>query len=221
VTAGSVLSVNVAVPENAENVTQPRLTGINKQPVDHPVLVRAPGPQGAGPASGLIGDQIFDTDNHGGDDQAVYAYAREDYDWWEQRLARELTGGLFGENLTLRGVEVNGAVIGEIWRVGAELVLQTTFARIPCATFQGKMKEPHWVKTFTQEARPGAYLRVLAPGEVRADDRIEVLERPAHGVTIEDGFRAWTTEADRLPILLTVEALPTWVSESLRRRLRV
>lgn len=220
-TAGRVLAVNLAIPEEAKNIPRPRLTGINKQPVDHPVLVRAPGPQGTGSASGLTGDQIFDTDNHGGVDQAVYVYAREDYDWWEQQLARELPGGLFGENLTLEGVEVNSAVIGEIWRVGADLVLQTTFARIPCATFQGKMREPHWVKTFTREGRPGAYLRVLTPGEVSAGDRIEVLERPAHGVTIADGFRAWTTEADRLPILLTVEGLPAWVSEAVRRRLRV
>jgi MOSC domain-containing protein YiiM len=220
VTAGSVLSVNVAVPENAENVAQPRLTGINKQPVDHPVLVHAPGPQGAGPASGLIGDQIFDTDNHGGVDQAVYAYAREDYDWWEKELGRKLPGGLFGENLTLEGAEVNGAVLGEIWRIGAELTVQTTFARIPCMVFQGKMQEPRWIKTFTREARPGAYFRVLKSGEVKAGDRIEVLERPAHGVTIEDGFRAWTTEQERLPSLLAVEGLPKWVDETLHRRLR-
>jgi MOSC domain-containing protein YiiM len=215
-TAGSVLSVNLAVPEEAKNYQKSKTTGINKQPVDHPVLVRPPSP---GLPSGLTGDQIFDTDNHGGDDQAVYAYAREDYDWWEHQLGRELPGGLFGENLTLEGVEVNAATIGEIWRIGAELTLQTTFARIPCAVFQGKMQEPHWVKTFTRQARPGAYLRVLRSGEVKAGDGVEILERPAHGVTIAAAFRAWTTEPEHLPILLPVDGLPAWVETTLNRRL--
>jgi MOSC domain-containing protein YiiM len=217
--AGSVLSVNLAVPEPT-TAKKTGMTGINKQPVDHPVQVRPPGPRGTGLHSGLIGDQIFDTRSHGGDDQAVYVYAREDYDWWEGRLARKLPGGLFGENLTLAGVEVNGATIGEVWQIGAGLVLQTTFGRIPCATFQAKMQEPHWVKTFAGQDRPGAYLRILTAGEVKTGDRVEVLERPGHGVTIADGFRAWMTEPERLPELLEVEALPEGLKAEIRRRVR-
>jgi MOSC domain-containing protein YiiM len=217
-TAGRVLSVNLAVPE-VSTAKKVGVTGINKQPVDHPVTVRPPGPKGIGLHSGLVGDQIFDIEHHGGDDQAVYAYAREDYDWWEQELARELPGGIFGENLTLERVDVNGAVIGETWQVGAELVLQTTFGRIPCATFQAKMAEPHWVKTFAQQSRPGAYLRVVTPGEVRAGDTVEVLERPAHGITIAEAFRAWMTEPERLPGLLEVEGLPGTLKDDIRRRL--
>jgi MOSC domain-containing protein YiiM len=87
------------------------------------------------------------------------AYAREDYDWWQARLSRRLANGLFGENLTTEGVDVNGAVIGERWRIGPRLVLQPTFGRIPCVTFQRKMGEPRWVKTFARANRPGAYLR--------------------------------------------------------------
>ena len=217
-TTGRVLSVNLAVPE-ASTAKRVGITGINKQPVDHPVLVRPPGPKGAGLDSGLVGDQIFDIRNHGGDDQAVYAYAREDYDWWEKELGRDLPGGIFGENLTLAGVPVNDAVIGETWRIGAELVLQTTFARIPCATFQAKMAEPKWVKTFTRENRPGAYLRVVTPGDVQAGDPVEVLDRPAHGVTIAEVFRARMTEPERLPALLEVDGLPEAVKNDLRRRL--
>ncbi len=217
-TTGRVLSVNLAVPE-ASTAKRVGITGINKQPVDHPVLVRPPGPKGAGLDSGLVGDQIFDIRNHGGDDQAVYAYAREDYDWWEKELGRDLPGGIFGENLTLAGVLVNDAVIGETWRIGAELVLQTTFARIPCATFQAKMAEPKWVKTFTRENRPGAYLRVVTPGDVQAGDPVEVLDRPAHGVTIAEVFRARMTEPERLPALLEVDGLPEAVKNDLRRRL--
>ena len=68
--------------------------------------------------------------------------------------------------------------------IGTDLVVQTTFARIPCATFQAKMDEPRWIKRFTRQARPGAYLRVVEPGEVRAGDPVRVLARPAHGSLI-------------------------------------
>ena len=215
---GKVLSVNLAIPEpsTAKSVG---ITGINKQPVDHPVMVRPPGPKAVGLHSGLVGDQIFDTQNLGGDDQAVYAYAREDYDWWEQRLDRSLPGGLFGENLTLEGIDVNGAMIGETWRVGEVLVLQTTFARIPCATFQAKMAEPHWVRTFAQQNRPGAYLQVVTPGEVKAGDTVEVLARPARSISIAEGFHAWMREPARLAVVLEVEGLSETLRADIRHRL--
>jgi len=219
VSVGRVISVNLAVPE-VSTAKQVGVTGINKQPVDHPVTVRPPGPKGIGLHSGLVGDQIFDIEHHGGDDQAVYAYAREDYDWWERELNRKLPGGIFGENLTLAGIDVNGAVIGETWQIGDELVLQTTFGRIPCATFQAKMAEPHWVKTFAQQNRPGAYLRVVTSGDVKSGDPVEVLDSPAHGVTIADGFRAWMTEPERLAGLLEVDGLPEGLKDDIRRRLK-
>jgi MOSC domain-containing protein YiiM len=216
---GSVLSVNLAVPE-ASTAKSVGITGINKQPVDRPVAVRAPGPKTVGLHSGLVGDQIFDIKHHGGDDQAVYAYAREDYDWWERQLGRTLSAGLFGENLTTVDVDVTGAVIGEKWRIGADLVLEPTFGRIPCATFQAKMGEPHWVKTFAQGNRPGAYLRVVTPGDVRAGDRVEVVARPAHGVTIAEAFRAYMSEPAQLPELLARDGLPQKLRAELASRLR-
>jgi MOSC domain-containing protein YiiM len=183
------------------------------------VAVRAPGPKTIGLHSGLVGDQIFDIEHHGGDDQAVYAYAREDYDWWEAELDRVLPGGMFGENLTTEDIDVNGAVIGETWRIGDGLVLQTTFGRIPCVTFQAKMDEPHWIKTFTNANRTGAYLRVIEPGEVKAGDPVTILSRPAHGVTIADAFRAYMTEPEMLPALVEIEGLPDDLRDTLRRRI--
>jgi MOSC domain-containing protein YiiM len=214
---GRILSVNLAVPEpnSAKSVG---VTGINKQPVDQPVLVRAPGPKSTGLGSGLVGDQIFDVANHGGDDQAVYAYAWEDYEWWSAELGRRLANGMFGENLTTEGLDVTGAIIGETWRIGRELVLRVSFARIPCVTFQAKMGEPHWLKRFTAAGRPGAYLRVVQPGEVRAGDEVAVEHHPTHGISVADGFRGWMFEPRLLAPLL--EADPDEVSEALKDELR-
>lgn len=181
------------------------VTGIDKRPVTGPVRVSAPGPKGVG-ASGLAGDTVCDLRHHGGDDQAVYAVAREDLDDWERELGRPLANGAFGENLTTLGLDVSGARIGERWRVGAELVLEVTSGRIPCRTFQGHLGEPGWVKRFTHRAAPGAYLRVIESGEIRAGDPIEVVHRPGHEVTVAVEFRAMTTERELLPGLLAAGA---------------
>lgn len=174
------------------------VTGIGKRPAPGPVRVFAPGPKGIA-AGGVEGDAVCDLRHHGGDHQAVYAYAREDLDWWEGELGRELPGGIFGENFTTSGIDVNGALLGERWRVGPDLVVEVASARIPCRTFQGALGETGWVKRFTQGARPGAYLRVIEEGSVSPGDTIEVLHRPDHEVTVGFWFRAFTTERTLLP----------------------
>ncbi|MBV7697113.1 MOSC domain-containing protein [Streptomyces sp. TRM70350] len=197
-----LLSVNLGRAKAVPYTDHPDgVTGIDKRPVDEPVRVTAPGPKGIG-ASGLAGDAVCHTRHHGGDDQAVYAVAREDLDAWERELGRSLTNGSFGENLTTSGVDVSGALIGERWRIGPDVVLEVTSGRIPCRTFQSHLGEPGWVKRFTQRGAPGAYLRVIAPGEVRASDPIEIVHRPDHDVTVALQFRAVTTERALLPRLL-------------------
>jgi len=213
----SVLSVNVGRPR-ANPWKDTDLTGIDKQPVDGPVAVTEPGPKGTG-AVGLAGDRVYDIKHHGGSDQAVYAYAREDLDVWERELGRPLRPGQFGENLTTVGVDVSGALIGERWRIGSTL-LEVAVPRIPCGTFQGWLGENGWIKRFTQAAVPGAYLRVVEPGVLRAGDRIEIVHRPEHRVTIALVFRASTTAPELLPELLpAADALPQEVADRVRRRL--
>ncbi|MCD7443858.1 MOSC domain-containing protein [Streptomyces lincolnensis] len=203
-----LLSVNLgratAVPytDNPEGVT-----GIDKQPVEGPVRVAAPGPKGIG-GSGLAGDAVCKKQHHGGDDQAVYVMAREDLDDWEGELGRALANGAFGENLTTEGLDVSGALIGERWRIGSEVVLEISSGRIPCGTFQGHMGEKRWVKRFTQKGAPGAYLRVIEPGEIQAGDPVEIVHRPDHDVTVALAFRAMTTGRELQPRLLAAgEAL--------------
>lgn len=209
VSAGpSVLTVNVAHvrPNPFKEAT---VTGIDKRPTAQPVYVRAPGTKADGIGSGLDGDSIGDREAHGGDDQAVYAYAREDLDHWEGHLGRPLAPGSFGENLTTESIDINQALIGERWRIGDRLELQITDPRIPCSTFRGWIDEPGWLKTFTLAAIPGSYLRVLTPGHVSAGDPIAVIHRPAHDVTVALVFRALTREPELLPrILAAADDLP-------------
>jgi len=201
-----LLSVNVGRPTAVPYTDQPQgLTGIDKQPVEGPVRVSAPGPKGVG-GSGLAGDAVCDLRHHGGDDQAVYAFAREDLDAWERELGRTLASGAFGENLTTTGLDVSGARIGERWRIGSEVVLEGRAGRIPCLTFQGHLGERRWVRRFTEKAATGAYLRVIVPGEIRAGDAVEIVHLPDHEVTARMQFQAVTTHRELLPRTLAAGA---------------
>lgn len=211
-----LLSVNTGRPRPSP-WKGPGTTGIDKRPVAGPVAVTAPGPKGTG-AVGLAGDRVYDVEHHGGSDQAVYAYAREDLDGWAAELGRPLANGVFGENLTTLGIDVNGALIGERWRIGADVVLEVSCPRIPCGTFQGWLGRDGWIKRFTRAALPGAYLRVIEPGDIRADDPVEVVHRPDHEVSIAFAFRAMTLEGDLLPRLSAADALPDEDKELVRRR---
>jgi MOSC domain-containing protein YiiM len=163
-------------PTNPEGVT-----AIDKRAADGAVTV--------GPL-GLDGDRVCDTRHHGGEEQAVYAYADEDASWWAAELGREIPPGLFGENLRTGGIDVTDAEIGERWRIGGAdgVLMQVTAPRIPCATFARRMDVPHWVKRFTDRGACGAYLAVVRAGAVAAGDPVVVESRPGHGVTVRDAF---------------------------------
>jgi MOSC domain-containing protein YiiM len=171
--------------------------------------------------TGVEGDQVGDVPAHGGVYKAVYAFAQEDLDRWCERLAVPVRPGLFGENLTTSGIDVNDALVGEQWRVGSAL-LEVVSVRIPCRTFAGWLAEngidtTGWIKRFTVVGRPGPYLRVLQPGDVAADDPIVVEHRPEHGVTVAEMFRALTTERNLLPRLVGLDRLEPEIEEIARR----
>jgi MOSC domain-containing protein YiiM len=212
-----LLTVNIGRPR--PNPWKPvGVTGIDKRPVDGPVMVRAAGPRGTGEV-GLAGDQVFDVKNHGGTDQAVYAYAREDLDFWVAEIGRPLDNGVFGENLTTEGIDLSNALIGEHWRIGGDVILEVSCPRIPCGTFQGWLAQEGWIKRFTRVARTGTYLRVLSPGQIRGGDPIRIEYRPDHDVTVTMMFRALTTERDLIPRLLAAaDALPEWARDEARKR---
>ena len=153
---------------------------------------------------GLAGDQQADTDHHGGFEQAIYSYAREDLDWWTEQLGRELRDGIFGENVTTAGIDISNAPIGQTWRMGS-VVVQVTAPRVPCVTFKSWLDEPHWVKRFAAAGRPGAYLRVLTPGVVEAGDDLTVLSSPSQVVTVAEALRAFYGDRDIMRRLLTVD----------------
>lgn len=170
---------------------RPNRSGIDKRPVAGRVAVHP---------LGLDGDVQVNKKHHGGEGQAVYAYAQEDAEFWIAELGRELPPGRFGENLRTSGLDLRAAVLGEQWRVGTAL-LEVTAWRTPCANFARFWGVPDLVKRFAAHGATGAYLRVLETGDIGAGDDVEVVARPGHGITVETAFRIVMTEKSRLPEL--------------------
>ena len=131
----------------------------------------------------LDGDDQADRSLHGGPDKAVYAYAEEDYRYWADHEGIATSPGLFGENLTVQGLDLGSALVGERWRVGTVL-LEVAQPRLPCFKLGVRLGNPRFPKHFLAVGRLGAYLRVLEEGEVRAGDAIQVLRPPQGGVSL-------------------------------------
>jgi MOSC domain-containing protein YiiM len=199
-TAGSVLSVNVAEMRQIQRHGELVWTGIWKHPVSGPVAVRG---------VNVEGDDQGDRSVHGGPDKAVYAYAREDIDWWQLELGRELPDGVFGENLTLRGVEPAEALVGERWRIGSVL-LEVSEPRFPCWKLGVRFGDPLMLKRFALERRTGTYLRIVEEGTLEAGDRVERISRPEHDLTIAGFAHAYLKDRSQLRRLLIPEVSESW-----------
>ncbi|HEX6459738.1 MAG TPA: MOSC domain-containing protein [Thermoleophilaceae bacterium] len=200
--------MNVGTPRPIERSNgKVETSAIWKEPVSGRVAVRG---------VNIEGDDQADRSAHGGPDRALYAYAAEDTDWWQDQLGRELGPGTFGENLTLRGIDVTGARVGERWRIGT-VVLEVTSPRIPCWKLAKKMGDPRFIKRFAQAGRPGAYLRIIEEGELGAGDEVEVVDRPDHDVSLALFVDAYEHDRSQLPRLLEADALPDawrdWIEE--------
>lgn len=198
--SASVLSVNVGSVRAVRHAGGDVVTGIFKLPVAGRVAVAG---------VNLAGDDQADRSVHGGADRAVYAYACEDYDWWNRELGRDLPPGTFGENLTVRGIDVNAALVGERWQIGTT-TLQVTTPRFPCYKLAMKMDDPKFVKRFGAALRLGAYLSIVTEGALESGDAIEIVHRPSHRLSIGEMSKIYLFERDRLRELLVPELPDEW-----------
>jgi MOSC domain-containing protein YiiM len=206
-----IASINVGAVRVVEWRGERVATGIWKSPVSGRVAVRG---------VNLVGDNQADRTVHGGSDKAVYAYAREDYDWWAGQLGHTLQPGTFGENLTVRGMAVTDALVGERWRVGSVL-LEVSQPRLPCYKLGMRMNDPGFPRRFAAAGRPGAYLRILESGHLAAGDPVDIVYRPGHDLTVGDVAHIYLRDRRQIDRLLQVPELSEewkrWAREHRRK----
>lgn len=191
-----VVSLNVGAVRHVEWQGREVTTGIWKSPVDGRLELRG---------VNFAGDDQADRTVHGGPDKAVYAYAREDYDYWRGE-GMNAHDAMFGENLTTEGIDLTACIVGERWAVGST-TLEVAQPRLPCYKLGIRVGDATFLRRFLAAQRVGAYLRVIAEGDVGAGDAIDVISRPAHAVTLRDMVSA-LDDGSRAVALRDVERLP-------------
>jgi MOSC domain-containing protein YiiM len=207
---GRIESVNVGRPREVPWHDRVVTTAIWKEPVTGRI---------AGAGVNLDGDDQADRRVHGGPTKSIYAYAVEDYQWWAGEIGSSLGPGTFGENLTVAGIDLRAAVVGERWQVGG-ITARVTEPRIPCFKLGIRMGDAAFVGRFAAAGRPGTYLAIERAGDVGAGDLIRLLDRPRHHVTIGDIERAYHGHPELVPLLVDLEDLSEGWRDWARRHVR-
>ncbi len=187
-----LISVNIGREQTLRRKDRIEKTGIFKNPLSKPVQVTK---------LGLDNDVIVSKKHHGGPDQALYIYGLPDYEWWSKELGKEMTPGLFGENLTISELKSASFNIGDVLHVG-EVVIQVTAPRIPCSTFASRMGAPQWVKKFRRAERPGLYCRVLQEGLIEAGNSVFIERYTGETLGIVEMFRDYYVKDKSMETLL-------------------
>jgi len=212
--AMKVLSINVARPRIIISKGQRISTGIFKQPVEGPVMLRR---------LNLDGDRQADLSVHGGPAKAVYAYPSEHYPLWQKELPdMDLPYGMFGENFTTEGLNEDNTNIGDRFRIG-EAVVMVTQPREPCFKLAAKFGRDDIIKNFLESGRSGFYLAVVEEGMVESGQTIERIYRDENGVTVGDMNRLYLHGASDAALVrraLRVEALPSGYRDYLLQELQ-
>ena len=204
-----VVSVNIGEPRQiAVRRGRPLMSAIAKAPAYGRVRVTG---------ANVAGDRQADRRVHGGPDKAVYAYAAEDTAWWADQLGRQLSPGSFGENLTVAGIDVTGAVVGERWRIG-DVELEVAQPRLPCSKLGLHFGDSKMVRRFAEASRPGAYLRIIREGELGAGDTVTIGEPPAHGITLDIVSRAVLLDESLLKLAASAPQLPPALADWMHER---
>jgi MOSC domain-containing protein YiiM len=193
----SLLSVNVGRAQTVPGGRRYVRSAIWKTPVEGRVAVRG---------VNLDGDEQADRRVHGGPDKAVYAYGADEIRLWERELGRDLGPSPFGENLTVEGLDVSGARVGDRWGVGTT-VLEVVQPRLPCFKLGVKFGDPKFLKQFARAGRPGAYLRIVEEGELGVGDDVEVVQRADHDVSVRFMMHALLVDQSMLGELLEIPGL--------------
>jgi MOSC domain-containing protein YiiM/ferredoxin-NADP reductase len=197
-----VVSVNVGLPRTVEWKGKAVSTGIFKAPVVGRVRLRS---------LNFDGDRQADLSVHGGPDKAVYVYPSEHYAYWRRELPdTTLPWGMFGENLTTEGLKEDGLQIGDRFRIGsAELAV--TQPRLPCFKLGLRFGRDDMAKRFLASGRLGFYLKVIAEGDVAAEDEVRLVERAKDSMAVSEITRLYAHDKDDLEGLqrmVGVAALP-------------
>ncbi|MCA0960478.1 MOSC domain-containing protein [Muricauda ruestringensis] len=206
-----IISTNLGNPTKIVWNGKETTTGIYKFPVDQPILLES---------TDVKGDSVIDRKHHGGIYKAAYLFSADRYAYWKEKYPDlEWNWGMFGENLTIQGLDESQIRIGSIYRLGTALV-QITQPREPCYKLGIRFKDQNMIKQFIDQGFPGTYVRVLENGTVKTGDSMELSKASETPLTVQEFYKllyAKTKDSDVLRLALQNEAIPKSKREKLKK----
>ncbi len=206
-----IISTNIGKPTPIQWNGQQTTTGIFKFPVNEPLLLEE---------EAVAKDTVSDRKVHGGVFKACYLFSADHYPYWKERYpALEWNWGMFGENLTVEGLDEAKIRIGNIYKVGSALV-QVTQPREPCFKLGIKFGTQEILREFIDHSFPGTYVRILEVGEVNTGDTLELVEESENALTVQQFYKllfSRTKDIDLVKLAIANEALPLYKRERLKR----
>ena len=194
-----VISTNIGEAREIDWRGEKVKTGIYKYPTGEPIFLEK---------EDVRKDQVIDRRYHGGLDKACYLYSFDHYKYWKARYPDlDWNWGMFGENITVEGIDESLIKIGDIYRLGEALV-QVTQPRQPCFKLGVRFGSPKMVREFLESPYPGVYVRVLEEGFVKVDDDMAIEKQADESLSLQEVFSLFTHKMNDLTLMKQAIAIP-------------
>lgn len=209
-----VISTNIGKPVTFEWNGEKEQTGIFKYPTENDLFLTK---------NDVKHDTIIDREHHGGSNKACYLFSSDHYGYWE-KLYPELKWdwGMFGENLTVEGLDESKICIGDIYKIGDALV-QISQPREPCYKLGIRFGNQNILKKFIAHNHPGTYVKILEEGRVIKGDTVELITKSTNLLTVQQFYElifAKIKSKQLLQLFMANEAVPQYKKDRFKRYLQ-
>ncbi|WP_298487254.1 MOSC domain-containing protein [uncultured Maribacter sp.] len=208
-----VIATNISKPTTIVWNGKEEQTGIYKYPVNEPIFLGK---------SDVEKDTVIDRKHHGGVNKACYLFSADNYEYWKNLYPNlDWNWGMFGENITVEGLNESTLRIGNIYKVG-ECKVQITQPREPCYKLGIRFGTQKVLKEFIEHQSPGTYIKVLKEGNVKTGDSFELVEESDNSLTIQQFYNLLYAKVKDKKIIKTAisnSTLPEYKKEKLKKYL--
>lgn len=206
-----VIATNIGTSVTFEWNGKEEQTGIFKYPTSKPLYLSK---------NDVKGDTVIDRVHHAGVNKACYLFSSDFYPYWKNLYpVMEWDWGMFGENLTVEGLDENKIRVGNIYRLGSALV-QVSQPREPCYKLGIRFGTQEILRQFIAHNHPGTYVKILEEGEVVAGDTLELIEESENALTVQNFYELlFAKEKDKelLALFMSNEAVPQYKKDRFKK----